>query len=348
MKLPAIPLRIRRGTTAVLVTLLALFLAIPVDATASSRKSDRSVRSAGKSASRKKGLPRPNPRPRGPKPKPKGSNASVRAKKGPVRVASARKHRSRRGEPKRRADGVVREGELFGPPAPELIAAAYSAEPDDDPEMLDEAGDGETDETEAEPRWRAAASNLRAMLLKPVDAVERVVRRGKGRKGRGGTEPAQLSDDEVITLLRLRPIVPVDGVDRESLNDSFLAPRAPRRIHHAIDIHAPNGTPCLAAIDGVVAKLSQHHRGGTGVYIVDKSRRFSFYYAHLSAYAPGLTEGTRVRKGDVIGYVGTTGNARGRSPHLHFSVTTLQDGSHGRVLKKRATLNPYPILAFVH
>src|SRR5204863_3003546 len=98
----------------------------------------------------------------------------------------------------------------------------------------------------------------------------------------------------------------------------------------------------------VVAKLSQHPRGGTGLYLVDESHRISFYYAHLSAYAPGITEGTRVRKGDVVGFVGTTGNARGRAPHLHFSVATLEDGSRGRVLRKRATLNPYPILAMVH
>jgi murein DD-endopeptidase MepM/ murein hydrolase activator NlpD len=200
--------------------------------------------------------------------------------------------------------------------------------------------------------WRAAAQRIRKVLLAPVEAIEKVVRRVGGRRKvvrvRRLEKPVPLHDDEVIALLRLRPIVPVDGVGRTRLSDSFFARRSGHRRHNAIDIGAPEGTPALAAIDGTVLRLSQTRAGGTGLYIVDDAGRFVFYYAHLQKLAPGIQAGSRVSKGDVVGLVGHTGNAKRSGPHLHLALSVLSDSAdEGRAFRKRAILNPYPLLAFI-
>lgn len=119
-----------------------------------------------------------------------------------------------------------------------------------------------------------------------------------------------------------RLIVPVQGVDPKELHDSFNEMRGGHR-HEAIDIMAPRGTPVLAADEGPVVKLFLSKPGGLTVYQFDDSRTYCYYYAHLDAYAPRLTEGTILRKGDVLGYVGSSGNASPDGPHLHFAVFQL-------------------------
>ncbi len=116
-------------------------------------------------------------------------------------------------------------------------------------------------------------------------------------------------------------MVPVAGVAPADVHDSFNAPRdGGARRHHAIDIFAPVGTPVLSADDGVVLAVKRNRLGGLVIYATDPGRRFVYYYAHLSRYRPDLARGQRVGRGEVIGYVGTTGNADPRSPHLHFQV----------------------------
>ena len=136
-------------------------------------------------------------------------------------------------------------------------------------------------------------------------------------------------------------LVPVEGIRREQLHDTYNQSRSEGRTHHAIDIHAPRGTPVLAVTDATVLKLHRGSRGGIAVYLLDDDGRTRYYYAHLDAYAQGLHEGQRVQRGEVIGYVGDTGNAQPGDYHLHFSIAILDDADHwweGR------NLNPYDVL----
>jgi murein DD-endopeptidase MepM/ murein hydrolase activator NlpD len=116
--------------------------------------------------------------------------------------------------------------------------------------------------------------------------------------------------------------IPVRGIGSDDLMSSFHDARGSRR-HEAIDILAPRGTEVLAVEDGTIKKLFTSAAGGLTIYQFDPSERFVYYYAHLDRYASGLKEEAMVRKGDVIGFVGTTGNAPEGTPHLHFAVSKL-------------------------
>jgi murein DD-endopeptidase MepM/ murein hydrolase activator NlpD len=136
-------------------------------------------------------------------------------------------------------------------------------------------------------------------------------------------------------------LIPVAGVTAAQLHDSYLAGREGGRVHQAIDIHAPRGTPVLAAADGTILKLHSGSRGGIAVYQLGTDGRTRYYYAHLERYAEGLEEGEAVRRGDVVGYVGDTGNAAPGDFHLHFSIAVLDDAHRWW---EGANLNPYPLL----
>ena len=139
----------------------------------------------------------------------------------------------------------------------------------------------------------------------------------------GVPPPRELSGpQELISIgttggTRLR--MPIDGVDVESIKGGFAEPRAGHP-HEAVDILSARNTPVHAVEDGTIAKLFVSKAGGNTVYQFDPSQRLCFYYAHLERYAPGLHEGDAVRQGDVIGFVGTSGNAPPSTPHLHFAV----------------------------
>jgi murein DD-endopeptidase MepM/ murein hydrolase activator NlpD len=123
---------------------------------------------------------------------------------------------------------------------------------------------------------------------------------------------------------RTGPIVPVSGVEASSLRSNFDEMRGGgNRRHEALDILAPRGTPVVAAVDGRIAKLFTSAAGGLTIYQFDPEERFCYYYAHLDAYASDLNEGETVQRGQIIGYVGTTGNAPPDTPHLHFAVFRL-------------------------
>jgi peptidoglycan LD-endopeptidase LytH len=143
-------------------------------------------------------------------------------------------------------------------------------------------------------------------------------------------------------LAQRRLAVPVRGVARTRLQDSFRTARGKGRRHEAIDIMAPWGTPVLAADDGRIEKISRNAAGGLALYQLDASGRFVYYYAHLAGYADGLAEGQQVRRGQVIAYVGATGNASATAPHLHFAVMLF---TPQRRWRDAQVLNPYPALA---
>jgi|SRR5712692_4456070 len=119
-----------------------------------------------------------------------------------------------------------------------------------------------------------------------------------------------------------RLAMPIAGVDPFKLHSNFEEMHAGHR-HEALDIIARRGTPVMAVAQGNVAKLFTSKQGGLTVYQFDDSQTLCYYYAHLDRYAQGLSTGTLLRKGDVLGYVGSTGDASPDAPHLHFAVFKL-------------------------
>jgi len=134
---------------------------------------------------------------------------------------------------------------------------------------------------------------------------------------------ARPTTEELVKLSEAL-IVPVAGVQPKDLLDTFDAPRGTRR-HNALDIPAPRGTPVLSAADGQVQRLFTSAAGGLMVYASDTTGHFVLMYAHLDRYADGLTDSATLRRGDTIGYVGTTGNAPPNVPHLHFAIARTND-----------------------
>jgi murein DD-endopeptidase MepM/ murein hydrolase activator NlpD len=142
-----------------------------------------------------------------------------------------------------------------------------------------------------------------------------------------GTAPG---GDAIEALHRHTLRVPVDGVNVESFKSDFAERRSGKggHPHEAVDILAPRNTPVHAVEDGAIAKLFESKDGGHTIYQSDPTGRFTYYYAHLERYADGLHEGQRVAGGDVIGYVGTSGNAPPGTPHLHFAISELGPERH--------------------
>jgi peptidoglycan LD-endopeptidase LytH len=140
---------------------------------------------------------------------------------------------------------------------------------------------------------------------------------------------------------KLNLIIPVAGVRPDQLLDTFTDARSEGRSHDAIDIPAPVGTAVLAASDGEIVKLFQSDRGGTTIYQLSPDKKLVFYYAHLQRYADGIAAGKFVRQGEVIAYVGDTGNAGAGNYHLHFSIAVLADPKR---YWEGTNINPYSLL----
>jgi murein DD-endopeptidase MepM/ murein hydrolase activator NlpD len=133
----------------------------------------------------------------------------------------------------------------------------------------------------------------------------------------------------------------VDGIPPAQIMDTYGQPRGNERHHEALDIMAPKGTKVVAAADGKIEKLFASKPGGLTIYQFDPTEKYAYYYAHLDRYADGLREGAQVKRGDVLGYVGTSGNADPNAPHLHFAVFEL---TPERQWWKGTPVNPYPML----
>lgn len=140
---------------------------------------------------------------------------------------------------------------------------------------------------------------------------------------------------------RLNLIIPVAGVRPDQLIDTFDDARSEGRVHDAIDIMAAAETPVIAAADGKIIKLFHSEKGGTTIYQLSANQDLVFYYAHLSRYADGLVEGDVVKQGEVIAYVGDTGNAGPGNYHLHFSIAAVSDPKR---YWEGTNINPYPLL----
>lgn len=145
---------------------------------------------------------------------------------------------------------------------------------------------------------------------------------------------------DVEALRARRLLIPVQGTAASTLVPTFGDPRSGERLHEALDIVASRGTPVIAVEDGTLAKLFTSDRGGLTLYQFDAGRQFVYYYAHLDRYADGLREGDPIARAQVLGYVGTTGNAPPDTPHLHFAIFKL---GPGREWYKGAPLDPFHV-----
>ena len=153
------------------------------------------------------------------------------------------------------------------------------------------------------------------------------------------------STEAVDYLLARGMLIPVVGVSVGQLHDTFDEGRDGGRVHRALDILAPRGTPVLSADSGRILRVSTNSLGGNIIYATDPLGRVVYYYAHLDAYQPGLTQGAMVARGDTLGFVGTTGNAPKDTPHLHFQVMRMpSDGKYW----DGEPINPYPLILLSH
>ncbi|HXG65174.1 MAG TPA: M23 family metallopeptidase [Blastocatellia bacterium] len=154
-------------------------------------------------------------------------------------------------------------------------------------------------------------------------------------------EAGAISDADLAYLRSRNLLIPVMGISADALRDSFFDPRSEGRIHQAIDIMAPQGTPVLAAADGKIMKLYESDKGGILLYQEDASGPYVYYYGHLMGYADGMVEGRQIRRGEVIAYVGDTGNAGAGNYHLHFGISKM--AAPGK-WSGGVPINPYPLL----
>lgn len=179
-------------------------------------------------------------------------------------------------------------------------------------------------------RPAVAAHAIAPAVDAPHAAVSEPVVGTAGADGPAPIDPSIPSltagDGSLIDDLRARRLtIPVEGIDASRLVRSFEDARSGGRSHEAIDILAPRNTPVLAVEDGKIARLFSSKAGGITLYQYDPRERFVYYYAHLEAYAPGLKEGDTLKRGQVLGYVGTTGNAPPGTPHLHFAIFEMTE-----------------------
>ena len=148
--------------------------------------------------------------------------------------------------------------------------------------------------------------------------------------------PVLLAFGVTSSILEMTP--PIGGLTLADLRDTFYEVHNAHR-HEANDILAPRGTPVHAVVSGTIRKLFLSKPGGNTIYQFDEMGVYCYYYAHLDGYAKGLREGMRVQRGDVIGFVGSTGNADARTPHLHFAIFEL---GREKLWWKGKAVNPYP------
>lgn len=187
---------------------------------------------------------------------------------------------------------------------------------------IDDAGDGVVQNAAAPVA--VATTGEPAPVATPPPSAEPVI---------GAVPSDELADRDLV--------IPVQGIKPEQLTRTFSDRRGSARLHEAIDILAPLGTPVLAVEGGTVARLFLSKAGGITVYQFDPTDRFCYYYAHLDRYAEGLREGQRLKKGEVIGYVGVSGNAPKNTPHLHFAVFRLTEAKRWW---EGSSLDPYDVL----
>lgn len=153
--------------------------------------------------------------------------------------------------------------------------------------------------------------------------------------------PAIGKVDGITATGQAKLMIPVEGIKPADISDNFNQPRGADRLHEALDIMAPKGAKVYATADGKVVKLFNSKQGGLTVYQFDPTDTYAYYYAHLDRYADGIKEGDVLKRGDLVGYVGVTGNSDPNAPHLHFAVFEL---TPEKQWWKGTPVNPYPLM----
>lgn len=228
---------------------------------------------------------------------------------------------------------AVESPELYGPFLP-LEVVDYPRPLCEAVDVVLEAHVHETDEETPEPE--TIADDMPE--ARPGTLVRAARSFGSFLRPKSSQSTMRPEDVDLSDLMTAGVRIPVEGVDASRLRDSFLNSRGRHRQHLAIDIGAPKGTPVLAAADGEIIRLRREKRGGISLYQKDPSGKFLLFYCHLSRYAKGMKAGSRVSKGDVIAYVGSTGHVIGGA-HLHFSITRLPEDDDN--FKAGVAINPY-------
>jgi peptidoglycan LD-endopeptidase LytH len=262
-------------------------------------------------------------------------------------ISAKHVHRARKKAPRIVQDAsgtvVVETAETFGhqvygpflPPEPQIYPQPLCEPADEIVEIRLHETDAYTPEATTaeagpEPETREGVS---------AASLERVAKKlGSFFRPKSSAASVRPQDVDLSDLLSQGFRIPVEGVDAERLRDSFLAKRGRHAQHLAIDIGSPRGTPVLATTDGEITRVGRERKGGKTIYQKDASGQYLLFYCHLSKYAEGLTPGQKVAKGDVIGYVGSTGHVIG-GPHLHFSITRLPGDDDN--FKRGLAINPY-------
>lgn len=200
------------------------------------------------------------------------------------------------------------------------------------------------------PSKSSVAQKIKVMapvvVLAPTNNADNVAPTTLTRPAMENTLPADIAPAIIAPTQQTATqsgalIIPVQGVSANQLTDTFNDARGNGRVHDAIDIMAPKGTPVFAVGDGKVVKLFNSKQGGLTLYQFDSAELHAYYYAHLDSYAIGTIEGKSVRRGELIGYVGSTGNASPDGPHLHFAIFVL--GPEKKWWQGTA-INPFPLL----
>jgi murein DD-endopeptidase MepM/ murein hydrolase activator NlpD len=186
---------------------------------------------------------------------------------------------------------------------------------------------------------RSASSSTPSVCRSPLPSASASTAARNAGRAPASPQPTPVASAAEIDALGERLRVPIAGLAITAIYDTFSEARG-EHTHEATDILAPVGTKVLAVDDGTVAKLFGSVPGGLTVYQFSADGTWSYYYAHLDAYAEGLHDGAAVRAGDVLGYVGTTGNA-GATPHLHFAIFRLDAE---RRWWEGTPIDPYPLL----
>src|SRR6266540_6508651 len=201
-------------------------------------------------------------------------------------------------------------------PAPQQAAASLPAADDDDWTQLN-----------AQLRSDLSRYTSREIVRKPTIAPSITTKTARDH------ELAIRAQALFAPLNGMQLRMPVVGVSSRNLDDSWHAPRDGGRVHKGIDIFAPRGTEVVAVADGIVSYIGDQKLGGHCIWLTTENGA-SFYYAHLDRWAPGLYEGMEVQSGDLLGFVGNTGNALHTPSHLHFGINQNDE-----------MVNPYPLLA---
>ncbi|MDQ6759314.1 MAG: M23 family metallopeptidase, partial [Acidobacteriota bacterium] len=196
-----------------------------------------------------------------------------------------------------------------------------------------------------EPPVASSPSNSAPAPTVPAEATRSHEPQSKGppMPAIAAPPPAKSADKEgeFAELLHRTLTAPIAGLRQQDIQDTYKAGRANGKPHEASDILAPRGTPVVAMEDGTIRKLFTSVPGGLTIYEFDPKQEFCYYYAHLDRYAEGIVEGMEVKRGTVIGYVGTTGNAPANTPHLHLAIYKV--GAAKRWWDG-VPINPYPVL----